>query len=104
MDVELSPSSAADHRTWLDRAVAFGFVTYGAVYLLVAWLALELALGDHAGKPSSSGALAEVSRQPFGTVLLWAIATGMLVLVLWRLLEAVRGEPRAKGARAWLNR
>ena len=33
----------------------------------------------------------ELSQQPFGDVLVWAIAIGMFLLVLWRLLEAFFG-------------
>jgi len=94
----------AEESTWLDRAIRFGLVAYGLVYLLIAWLAAQLALGDYEGKASSTGALAQVAEQSFGTVLLWAIAVGMFVLVLWRLIQTVRGEDDDDGASEWLKR
>jgi predicted membrane protein len=62
---------------------------YGVVNLLVGWLALQLALGDHSGKASSSGALHELAQQPLGALLVWAVAVGMLLLVAWRVVEVV---------------
>ena len=75
----------------LDTAVRIGLLAYGFVYLVVAWLAVQMAFGDTSGSASSDGALHQVARQPFGQVLLWAIAGGMFLLVVWRLLEAAFG-------------
>ncbi|MGY2874949.1 membrane associated rhomboid family serine protease [Marmoricola sp. URHA0025 HA25] len=88
----------ADHSDWLDRAVRFGLVAYGAVYLMIAWVAGELALGNRSGRPSPQGALAKLAGQPFGHVLLWAVAVGLFVLVVWRVLEAFAGHRGADGA------
>lgn len=71
-------------------------MAYGLVHLLIAWLALELALGHYRGKPSSQGALHQLAKEPFGGVLIWAVAVGMAALVLWRLLEAGFGHRDAK--------
>ena len=77
--------------TTVEHGVRLGFVAYGLVYLVVAFLAIRLALGDREGNASSSGALKELAQQPFGAVLLWLVVAGMAVLVLWRLLEATLG-------------
>lgn len=90
----------ADRHDWVDHAVRFGLVAYGLVHLMIAWLAAQLALGDKGGSASSSGALMELSRQPFGAVLVWMVAIGMFLLVAWRLLEAVVGEPGKDGTDA----
>ena len=79
------------HDSWLDRGIRFGFVVYGLVHLIVAWLALQLAFGDQSGNASSTGALTKLAHTTFGGVLVWLVALGMLVLVLWRLLDAVIG-------------
>ena len=89
----------AEHSDWLDKAIRVGLVAYGVVHLLIAWLALQLALGDHEGKPSSQGAMQQLAEQPYGEVLLWLIALGMFVLVLWRLLEAWLGHRDEEGAK-----
>jgi len=66
-------------------------VAYGVVHLLVAWLAFQLALGDDEGEASNEGALQNLAGQPFGGVLIWAVAVGMFFLVCWRLLEGAVG-------------
>jgi hypothetical protein len=73
---------------------------YGVVNLLVGWLALQLALGDHSGKASSSGALHELAQQPLGAVLVWAVAVGMLLLVAWRVVEVVVDHEWGSGLKA----
>jgi hypothetical protein len=76
---------------WLDHAIRAGLVAYGVVHLLVAWLAVQLALGEKEDQASNSGALHYLAQQPMGGVLVWLIAIGMLLLVVWRLLEAAYG-------------
>lgn len=78
----------AEQSDWLDRAVRFGLVAYGVVHLLIGWLAVQLALGGREEEASADGALRELSQQPFGRALVWAVAFGMLLLVVWRLVEA----------------
>jgi len=85
-----------DDSDLLDHLVRFGLVAYGVVYLLVGWLALQLAFGD-AANASSQGALHTLARQPFGTVLVWAVAIGLCLLVLWRALEALAGHREEEG-------
>ena len=74
----------AEQSDWLDHAVRIGLVAYGVVHLLIGWLAIQLALGDHSKSASAKGAMAELAEQPFGQVLVWAVAVGLYFLVLWR--------------------
>jgi hypothetical protein len=90
--------------TWMDRGIRFGMVVYGIVHLLIAWLAIQLALGQHQTNASQKGAMQELAKQPFGPVLLWLVAIGMFVLTLWRALEAVVGHEEYDGAKRWRKR
>ncbi len=81
----------ADDSNLLDHAVRVGLVAYGVVHLLVAWLAIQLALGSSDGSASSDGALSQLAQSPFGSVLLFIVAGGFLALVVWQLIEAVAG-------------
>jgi hypothetical protein len=81
----------SDRGDWLDVAARLGLAVYGGVHLVIAWLALQLAFGDREGSASSSGAVSELAQQPFGKVLVWAVAIGMLLLVVWQGIEAVAG-------------
>ncbi len=88
-----------DGGDWLDVAARVGLAAYGVVHLVVAWLALQLAFGDRKGSPSSSGAVSELAQQPFGKVLVWAVAVGMLLLVVWQGIEAVAGHRDEDGGK-----
>jgi hypothetical protein len=75
----------------LDVVARIGLVAYGVVHLLLGWLAVQLALGHTGKNASTTGAMHELARQPFGTELVWAVAVGMLLLVVWRAVEAAFG-------------
>jgi hypothetical protein len=81
----------ADRSTWVDRAGRIGLVTYGVMHLLIAWLALQLAFGHRSQSASAQGALHELASQPFGDVLVWAVAIGLFLLALWQGIEALFG-------------
>jgi hypothetical protein len=89
----------ADNSPWMDRGVRFGMICYGVVYLLIAWLALQLAFGHQESNASNKGALQLLAKQSFGPVLLWLLAIGLSVLVLWRLLEAAIGHQEYDGGK-----
>lgn len=76
--------------------VSVGLVSYGLVHLVLAWITAQVALSGGGGdEASSTGALQELGQQPFGLILLWVMAVGLLALVLWQGLEAVGGKPGA---------
>ncbi len=81
----------ARNSEWMEYAVRAGLVAYAVVYLMIGWLAVQLAFGDREGKPSSSGAMHQLAEQPFGDVLIWVVSIGMFLLVLWKLLDAAFG-------------
>jgi hypothetical protein len=88
----------------LDAAIRLGLVAYGLVHLLIAWIAVQLALGHDEGQASAKGAMQELAGKPLGGVLVWAVAIGMFCLVVWRLLEAGFGHRDADEAkRPWLR-
>ena len=74
---------------WLARV---GLIAYGVVHLLIGWLALQIAWGSTSGgSADNSGALKTVADQPFGKILLWLVAVGMIALALWQASEAIWG-------------
>ena len=81
-------AAKADASDGLDIAVRVGLVAYGVVHLLIAWLALQVAFGESGQSASSQGAMRALAEQPLGVALVWAVAIGLVMLVLWRLLEA----------------
>ena len=89
-----------DDHPWVRHAARAGMAAYGVVNLLIGWLALQLALGDQSGKADSSGALHELAKQPLGAALVWAVAVGMLLLVVWRTVEVVVDHEWGAGVKA----
>lgn len=95
---------AAQQSDWVDHLARVGLVAYAVVYLLIAWLAIQLAFGDHEGKPSSSGAFRELADQPLGGILIWVVALGMFLLAAWQLIEAAVGHRDEDGAKRTAQR
>ena len=75
--------------------VGVGLLSYGLVHLIIAWIALQVAFAG-GGDASQQGALRQLSRQPLGVALLWAMAVGLFALCLWQVVEAVVGRTGLK--------
>jgi Domain of Unknown Function (DUF1206) len=76
----------------LKALARFGLIAYAGVHLLIGWLALRLAWGASASKSAdSSGALRTLAAQPFGKILLWLVAVGLVALALWQASAAIWG-------------
>ncbi|MGC4944570.1 DUF1206 domain-containing protein [Kribbella sp. DT2] len=84
-------ASQAQNSRVYGHAITVGLIAYGVVYLLVAWIALQLAWGKSSEEASQSGALQELADKPLGTVLLWIVALGLFALVIWKALELAYG-------------
>lgn len=94
----------ADDSKALDHAVRVGIVAYAVVHLLIAWVAIQLALGSEEGTASSDGALSTMAQTPLGGVLLYVVAAGFGALVLWQLTEALAGHRDEDGGKRVLKR
>ncbi|WP_189078799.1 DUF1206 domain-containing protein [Mangrovihabitans endophyticus] len=97
-----STASRAANSKPLEYLARAGFVAYGVIHLLLAWLVLQVAFGSSSSEGDQSGALRTLAQQPAGGFLLVLIAIGMIALALWQAFEAVVGEsgPRGKAAAA----
>ena len=76
-----------------------GFVTRGAVYLIVGWLALRAAVGVGTAATDKQGALEAIAQQREGAILLGVVAGGLLAYAAWSLVRAVF-DPERRGHRA----
>jgi hypothetical protein len=97
-----STASRAANSKPLEYLARGGFVAYGVIHLLFAWLALQIALGNSSGESDQSGALQTVAKQPAGEFLLILIVIGMVAMAIWQAFEAAIGEsgPQSKSALA----
>ena len=96
-------SRAADSK-WLERLTRGGFIGYGIIHLLFAWLALQLAFGGSGADSDQSGALQTIAKQPFGTFLIVLIVVGLVAMTIWQAFEAVIGHREASGRRRVIER
>jgi hypothetical protein len=74
----------------LTQVARVGLVAYGAMHLLIGWLAVRLAWVDRDVDADQTGALRTVADGPGGPGLLWVIGLGLLALALWQAGEVLR--------------
>jgi uncharacterized membrane protein YidH (DUF202 family) len=85
-----SPNFDIDDRTWVHAIARVGIASRGVIYLLLAYLAFDIARnGSAPTQTSSTGALQEVRGRPGGAALIVALALGLACYGLWRLLDAL---------------
>jgi hypothetical protein len=82
---------------WLARA---GFAARGVMYVIIGWIAVEVAFHRSSQQADRTGALHTVSATPVGGILLWLLVVGFIGMALWRLSEAVYGSPGSDGQKA----
>ncbi|MFE6778303.1 DUF1206 domain-containing protein [Streptomyces sp. NPDC057702] len=83
----------------MDVAARWGLAARGVLYCLVGLLAARIAFGG-GEQADNGGALRELSGQPFGAFLVWAVGIGIAGLALWRLSEALFGAAGPDGRKA----
>lgn len=79
---------------WLTR---FGFICYGVLHALIAYLAIQIAFGGASTEGSQSGAFKKVAEQPFGEVVLIVMVVGLAGLAIWQALLAAVGHRNQRG-------
>ncbi|MFY1671824.1 DUF1206 domain-containing protein [Plantactinospora sp. WMMB334] len=88
----------------LEILARAGFVGYGIVHLLFAWLALQIAFGRPAADGDQSGALRTLAAQPLGGFLVVAIGVGLVAMGIWQAFEAAVGHREYRGRERMLER
>lgn len=82
---------------WLARA---GLVARGVLYLIIGWIAIQVAFGQSSQQADQTGALHLLGRNPAGQVALWLLAVGFAAMCVWRLTEAAFGAAEDDGDKA----
>ena len=82
---------------WLARA---GLVARGVLYLIIGWIAIQVAFGQSSHQADQAGALHLLGRNPAGQVALWLLVVGFAGMCLWRLTEAIFGAAEPDGNKA----
>ncbi len=93
------PEQAGDSAS-LEMVARAGLIAYGVVHLLIGWLAVQIAWSASDSKSAdTSGALKTLAEQPFGKILLWLVAIGLVALALWQASEVIWGYRNRDGAK-----
>jgi hypothetical protein len=79
-------------RGWVQTAGRVGIASRGIIYLILAYLAFDIARhGNAPTQTSSTGALQELEARTGGKLLLVLLAAGLACYAGWRLFNAVTG-------------
>jgi hypothetical protein len=79
--------SAASSR-WMTVLARLGYAAKGIVYLIIGWLAVQLAIGAGGKTTDQRGALQTIYEQPYGKFLLALVVIGLLGFAIWCFLQA----------------
>jgi hypothetical protein len=102
-NVKHSVSRAADSKP-LEMLARAGFVGYGIIHLLFAWIALQVAFGGSGQESDQSGALQSLAGHSWGKALLIAIAVGLVAMAVWQAFEAAIGQSGLSSRREIVER
>ena len=83
---------------FVEKFARVGYAAKGGIYLLVGVLALMAALGRNGGETSGSrGVMQRLFDQPFGQILLAALAAGLACYAAWQFIRAIE-DPEGAGS------
>jgi flagellar biogenesis protein FliO len=102
-NVRYTASRAADSKP-LEYLVRGGFICYGVIHLLFAWVAMQVAVGRSDAESDQSGALQNLASKPFGETMVIVVVVGMVALAIWQAFEAVIGESGERDSEAVAER
>jgi uncharacterized membrane protein YidH (DUF202 family) len=102
-DAQNTAARAANSKP-LEILTRAGFIGYGIVHILFAWIILQVAFGGSSADGDQSGALRTLAQQPFGKVVIVLVAIGLLAMAVWQALEAAFGHRLDQGRTRVLER
>jgi len=87
-DTTKAAASAAQDSQIFQTVARIGYVVLGIVHIIIGAIAISVAIGAGGGEADQGGAMEQIARVPFGTVVLWVIAIGLFALGIWQVAEA----------------
>jgi Domain of Unknown Function (DUF1206) len=90
----------AAHSTTLEVLGRAGLAARGVMYVIIGWIAIQVAFGDAGHQADQTGALRLLGRNPAGEVALWLLVVGFAGMCLWKLAEAIFGAAGPDGRKA----
>ena len=91
LDVAEKAKAKREASPWIKWLARFGMLCSGLLWILVGVLAVGVAIDAGGETTDRTGALNEIGKQSWGTVILIAIAIGFAGYALWRFATAAFG-------------
>ena len=85
---------------WLAKGIVNGLV--GILAFLIASRSAEGTSSESAGEASSSGAIAKIADSTGGSLVLWLVAAGLALYVVWRVVSILL--PAERSLKSWAAR
>ncbi len=76
-----------DSPKWVDSFARIGYLAKGVIYLTIAGLAVNQAMGSGGDSPDAKSALAAFAGHPLGWVVLILLMVGLVCYVVWRVVS-----------------
>ncbi|MRG61504.1 DUF1206 domain-containing protein [Agromyces sp. CFH 90414] len=96
-DTLKATANAAQNSRIFRTLARIGYVVLGIVHLIIGAIAISIAVGSGGGEADQGGAMEQISRVPFGVLVLWVIVIGLAALGIWQIVEAfLERDPDAK--------
>ena len=84
---------------WVDRLARAGLAARSLVYVVIGWIAAQIALGGSGQHADRQGAIHALAGNGLGKVLVALAGVGFAGYALWRLEQAVLGHATEDGAK-----
>ncbi|MFD2671907.1 DUF1206 domain-containing protein [Marinicrinis sediminis] len=98
-------ASMKEVKKWVEVCARIGYGAKGIVYAMIGIIAIMAAVGYGTDMKDTKGALAAIAAQPFGSILLTAIAIGLVGMTVWRVVQAIWDPDRVNSdGKRWLQR
>jgi hypothetical protein len=81
---------------WFEALARFGYAVRGLLYIVVGFLAAEVAVGQGGAATDKGGAITAIGNEPFGKLLLLLMAIGLAGYALWGFVRALL-DPQGRG-------
>lgn len=86
-----SSARRASNSQAMSGLARFGLAARAFVYIVIGWLAVQIARGHGKHEANQRGALADIAQHSYGVALLWILGVGFAAYAIWRLSEAAFG-------------
>ncbi|MCT2534703.1 DUF1206 domain-containing protein [Aquibacillus koreensis] len=83
-------------KPWIRRLARIGYMARGLVFVMVGILTFMAAVGVGGNASGTQGMFRSLAGMPFGEILLWLIAIGLLLYEMWLFIKVIKA-PQNKG-------